>query len=415
MDTGDLVGFLEEGASAIRAALAALREDAAFREAGNWLAAPGMLLLGEFGLEAQEGTPYLAAALIGWGFWVRVTRLSFFTLARPFGLAGPWQYAFFLDLWLPYQKPLRKWLRLCSWVRQQRFGEGPRQYWAGFWHTVAFPFRTGGTPLGRLALGQRLGLHMTIGLPGDGDKHIACISYSGGGKTNWLKTWIGCLGRLQGAFIFDTDGTIAGQFAPALERDGHRVVKIDADRLDKRFPCSTWSMMREITAAAIRHGHAAVAGFVTNLQIALIVPDSKTQPVRLHEENPAIVLWACAAKAHRDFTCGWKDVVQGEEAFEEHPLTHEIAAPASNTYISANMSEQAFLRNGKPGMFGFVPDAFRPPSMRIRVSTGVSTSISTALSSRPLRRWSTRTSSARSRSSPRARCSTTASSSSGTR
>lgn len=283
MDMGDLVGFLEGAASAICALLAALRGDATFREVGDWLAAPGMLLLGEFGLEARDGTLYLAAALIGWGFWVRVTRVCFFTLARPFGLAGPWQYAFFLDLWLPYQKPLQKWLRLCSWVRQQRFGEGPRQYWAGFWHTIAFPFRTGGTPLGRLAFGQRLGLHMTIGLPGDGDKHIGCISYSGGGKTNWLKTWIGCLGRLQGAFIFDTDGTIAGQFALALERDGHRVIKIDPDKLDERFPCATWNMMREISAAAIRHGNAAVAGFVTNLQNALIVPDSKTQPVFVNQ------------------------------------------------------------------------------------------------------------------------------------
>ena len=249
-------------------------------EAGATLMAPGQMLFEELGVNSSGDNWQLAAFLIGWFFWLRLIRVTFFASGRIFGFSGPEAYIVFTRFWLPWQKPFQLLVILRRLIWQWGNHTGHSQYWAGFWTMASYPFNPGnaGIPLGRLALFQRFGLHMTVGLP-DTEKSVAVIAASGSGKSAWIAYWLGCLKKKQAACIFDMDGAFVNSFGALLQKAGHRVIKIDVDHINKSFPDGRWNPMLELIAAAIRHGAAAVTSFAKLLAEALIVEDSTTQPV----------------------------------------------------------------------------------------------------------------------------------------
>lgn len=273
--------LIDDLSNAIDDALGSIMANQSARDVMEWVSAPGVLLLSHLGVDVVPGWSLLAALLLGWIFWVRVSRFLFFSFARPLGLAGAAEYRAWLRLGLPWQRPFRALLEVPRFFRQIGFAKGPSGHWASFWEIASNPFdaRAGGILVGRLALFQRLGLHLPVGLP-DGGKHVACLSYAGGGKTSWLQTWLGCLNPRASAFVFDMDGAMVNSFGAVLEREGHKVIKLDPDNLAKGFPAGArWNPMNELTIAAKREGAGAVVAFAEALSKALIVEDSKTQPV----------------------------------------------------------------------------------------------------------------------------------------
>lgn len=292
----DLFERLNRIADFLRAIVSAALENENLQPVLAWVMAPGLLLFERLGVHPSSTAWLLAAFLVGWFLWVRVSRILYFIFARTMGLASPEQYFFWTHFWLPWQKPYRGLLEVRRFFRQKRFHEGPKQFWAGFWEHAANPFNAakGSILVGRLALWQRLPLHMPVGLP-DGGKHVACISYSSGGKTSWIMTWLGCLQKQAAAVIFDVDGAMVNAFGYVLRKAGHNVVKIDVDNIAKGYGIpGHWNPMNELDVAAKRHGAASVVAFSQILSSALIVEDSKTQPVFAQTARvimTALILW----------------------------------------------------------------------------------------------------------------------------
>ncbi|BDC53210.1 hypothetical protein F183_A55250 (plasmid) [Bryobacterales bacterium F-183] len=260
---------------------AALLQFPVAREAAAFVMAPGLLLFETLHIPTASDEMRLLAFFIGWQFWLRLLRMVYFALGRLLGFASITQYAGWIKFGVPWRTPMRWWLDLRRIIRHNwGAGSGPNQFWAGWWETAALAFnaKRGDIPIGRLALLHRFGLHMPIGLP-DSEKSVACISYAGGGKSSWLATWLGCIPKEGAAVVFDMDGAFVNAFGDTLRAAGHRVTKIDPDSLNKSFPNGRWNPFTELNMAARRHGKAAVFAYAKTLAEALVVQDSKTQPV----------------------------------------------------------------------------------------------------------------------------------------
>lgn len=256
---------------------------------------PGLVLL-EFLDLPRTDSWLLAALLVGWYFWLWLIRGVFFSFGRAAGFASISHYRFFTCLWLPWQSLYQKLLVVLRFFRQQSYGAGAMQQWAGFWEIASYPFdkESGAVPVGRLAFSQRFGLHMPVGIP-DGQKHVAYISYAGGGKTSQLMTWLGCLPKNGSALVFDMDGAMVDAFGAVLQAAGHKVVKLDPDRLAKGFDTfGHWNPFDELTAIKKKLGPRYVIEFAEKLSHALIVQDSQTQPVFANQARvfvKALILW----------------------------------------------------------------------------------------------------------------------------
>lgn len=95
--------------------------------------------------------------------------------------------------------------------------------------------------------------------------------------------------------MFDMEGALVDAFGASLRAAGHKVVKLDPDRLAKGFDTfGHWNPFDELTAIKNRLGSRYVIEFAETLAHALIVPDSKTQPVFANQARifvKALILW----------------------------------------------------------------------------------------------------------------------------
>ena len=262
-------------------------------DATGFISAPGLLVFQTLGLHLSSDD-WPLPFLMGYWFWFALCRFCFFAIGRQMGFASITHYHAWSLLWLHWAKPFQACLELRRVKRHNSTGDGPKEDWASWWETASYVFNSkrGDIPLGRLAFLQRFGLHCPVGLP-DGEKHIACISYSGGGKTSWLMTWLGCLHPQSAAFINDMDGSMINAYGARLEEQGHKVVKLDADSINKSFPNGYWNPVDEFThASRLLTGKDGedhpVQAVSKHLAHALITQDSQYQPVFC---NNARIIW----------------------------------------------------------------------------------------------------------------------------
>ena len=237
---------------------------------------PGVYALWYLGMDADTTAKLIAATLMSWWAWLTVARLTWYVVGRAFGFASLREFHWWLALALPWRAPYRVWMKLMGWWGQLRYGSRATAAWTGVLATMTMIFKPGDCVfLGRLWIAG-VGLYQAIGLKGS--KHVVVVGGSGGGKTRWVKAWLGMLHKKASALVFDTDGEIVNALGRALARAGHRIINLDPFRLST-FPGARWNPLTEIDRAVKRHGRQAAVRFALTLAEALIQEDNSNQPI----------------------------------------------------------------------------------------------------------------------------------------
>ena len=260
-------------------------------------------------LEIDDRTLFCAAALLCAVLWANAVRTIVWAIpGRHFG----WYDITIFHYWTPrFLFPWRLFylydngrtalglIRISNWWRlNRRLGSGANRRWAGLLEILSYEFKPGDRLLVGRAAYKRLPLYQPISVPGGG-RHCILTGAPGVGKSLHLGAMIGSLHPSAGAFIIDSNAAFVNDFGAALQSQGHRVVKIDPDRLAKGFTeAGQWNPLEELTAADKRHGRASVVTFADRLSNALIIQDSHTQPIfantaRIFLKSLLLHVWLC--------------------------------------------------------------------------------------------------------------------------